>query len=133
MLISLAVTIILARGCLCVVRKFLSNFGCPDFNVRSYLMLSLSNALATLIAAQMSTSMPVSSLICFNIFFSRMIRFFLIESAFSRSTLTPSHFMSMRQGRSRVSRSKMLLSSCLINSGLKYCHSRSVRSASCSA
>ena len=130
---SLACTTIFANGCLCVVKKFLSNFGCPDFSVRSYVIFNLSNAFATLTAAQMSTSTPVSFLICVSNVVSFFCRSFFILSALSKSTRTPFDFISNRHGKSRVSRSKILDNSCLIISTLKYCHNLNVKSASCSA
>ena len=130
---SLACTTIFANGCLCVDKKFLSNFGCSVFSVRSYLIFNLSNAFATLTAAQISTSTPVSFFICDKSFVSFFCKSFFILSAFSKSTRTPFVFMSRRQGKSRVSRSKIPVNSCLRSSTLKNCHRRNVKSASCSA
>ena len=131
--VSLAWTIFCARGCLCVTKKFLSNFGCFVMPVLSYDMLNLSNAFATLTADHTSTLIPVSFFISCNMLFSFFTKFFSIFFAFSKSTRTPFHVISNKQGKSRVSRSKILDNFCFISSGLNTCHNFNVKSASCSA
>ena len=96
-------------------------------------MLTLSKALDSDWAAQISTFMPVIVLICSKIIFSRFISSTRVRSTFSVFTLTPVQVISIRQGSNANSRLAIPHKSSFPKIVRKYVHNSKVRTASISA
>ena len=124
-----ASTTSLGSSCVCSARKPFVNEGAPS-SVRGYGTESLSKAAERLVAAQISTGEPTSSLMRFLTWFSRFIRPTFARSAASRSTRTPRHVISTRQGISFSSRSTMSCKPSCPTLTRKKFHSSKVSSAS---
>ena len=114
----LASTTSLANSCGCSCKNTLVNEGCP-VSVLAYLIPNLSKAFESEAAAHNSTSMPAMSLICLSFCFSSLSSCCFVLSHFSRSIRTPRNVMSIKQGVSRVSRSKIVSRLSLLISTLK--------------
>jgi len=133
LLISLAFAMSCAISCGWFDKKFFVKLGAPVFSVLSYGNFKASNTFAIEAAAHNSTETPVKSLILLIILFSSLIKFFLIFSAFSTSTLTPLNLISTRQGNNFVSMSNTSQRNWSSNWTFILCQSFKVDSASRSA
>ena len=103
MFTSLASLINFASGCSLFVSQFVVNDGALLFSVKSYLIPTASNALATDLAAHMSTATPDNFFISVIKLLSNVLNCFFNISALSKSILIPISLIFINIGSNSIS------------------------------